>query len=150
MKTITIASFAIGTALICAACNGGSDDSASKTPDTSATATPPAAPATAPATPAATSSAGGATTYATLKPTLDEKCGKCHGQAAGLSVATYASLMKGGKDGPVIKPGDPDGSLLIQYLNGTKKPQMPMRSAPLSADQIKTISDWIKAGAKES
>lgn len=63
-------------------------------------------------------------------------------------------MMKAGEDGPVIVPGDPDQSLMVQVLKGPvpdkKIPQMPMKRAPLSEADQKTISDWIKAGAKES
>ena len=48
-----------------------------------------------------------------------------------------------------IAPGDPDKSLVVQKV-GTSPPcgaRMPI-GQPLTDDQIKKISDWVKAGAK--
>lgn len=133
MKAIALASIAVGGAFLCVAC--GSKTDAPAAPDATAAALPT-----------------GPATYATLTPFLQAHCFSCHGGGAkkgGLSLATYADFMKGGEDGVVIKPGDPDNSMLIMYLQGKKKPQMPMRATPLSDSDIKVFSDWIKAGAKE-
>jgi hypothetical protein len=80
----------------------------------------------------------------------------CHSEVrrrGGLSLANYAGISKGGDDGPVIKAGDPDNSVLIKVLHGPvdspKLPKMPPGKDLAPAD-IQTISDWIKAGAKES
>ena len=35
---------------------------------------------------------------------------------------TVESLLKGSKDGPVVKSGDPDGSLLVQKITKGEKP----------------------------
>jgi len=63
---------------------------------------------------------------------------------AGLNLTTYATAMKGGKDGAVIVPGDPDGSLLIKKQTGTTP-----HFGQLSASELQTVTDWIKAGAPE-
>ena len=50
-------------------------------------------------------------------PILHLRCAACHGrqeQKAGLDLRTVESLLKGSKDGPVLKSSDPDVSLLIQ------------------------------------
>jgi hypothetical protein len=49
----------------------------------------------------------------------------------------------------VVKPGDPEGSLLWQRLNGQGGPAMPPEG-PLNADLLKVIYDWIKQGAKNN
>ena len=50
----------------------------------------------------------------------------------------------------VIVPGKPDASLLVQYLRGLKKPQMPAGGAPLSVDELHLIREWIAAARKKS
>ncbi|GAB4574630.1 MAG: hypothetical protein Kow0077_22170 [Anaerolineae bacterium] len=87
-----------------------------------------------------------ATTYASLQPVLVETCGRCHSgedAPAGLDVSTYETLMAGGEDGPVIAPGDPDASLILQVLNEG-------HFARLDDDQMQLLMDWIAAGAPES
>jgi mono/diheme cytochrome c family protein len=80
-------------------------------------------------------------------------CTVCHGAIEprdGLSLDTYKGMMKGGKDGPVIKPGDPDKSELVRRIKGTKEPRMPFTGPPwLSEAEIDTVVRWIKAGAPE-
>jgi hypothetical protein len=50
-----------------------------------------------------------------------------------------------------VDPGHPENSFLLTKLQGPPLGQgsrMPLTGDPLSADQIKLISDWIAAGAK--
>jgi nitrate/TMAO reductase-like tetraheme cytochrome c subunit len=108
--------------------------------DTTTEATPEAT-AAATAAPAA----GGAPTYdSAIQAIFTGKCSKCHGSAAiaGLNLTTYATALKGGKDGPVIVPGDPANSLLI-------KKQSVQHFGQLSASELQLVTDWIKAGAPE-
>jgi len=74
---------------------------------------------------------------------LQTKCGMCHGASGGLSVASYADLMKGGATGPVITAGDPSASLIIQILEAGGHP------GQLSADELEALKTWILAGAIE-
>jgi nitrate/TMAO reductase-like tetraheme cytochrome c subunit len=96
-------------------------------------------------TPEPSGGASGALTYeATIGPLLTTKCSACHGKAAsgGLTVTSFADLMKGGKDGAVIIPNDSANSLLVKiqsakhYLN-------------LAAAELDLIKQWIDAGAPE-
>jgi mono/diheme cytochrome c family protein len=132
--------------LIAVACsNSGTDTSAN---------------GTAPATPAATTGAtapAGAAGFAAVQPILTANCLGCHGgrgKKGGWSAKTYADVMATADDGAVVVAGDPDKSLLVQVLKGPvttpKVPQMPFGKPALSAADIQTISDWVKAGAKES
>jgi hypothetical protein len=88
-----------------------------------------------------------------IQPLFTANCSPCHitASTAGLSLASYASIMKGGKDGVVIKPGDPDNSLLIQKVKGTATigARMPFGRTPLTDDKIKLLSDWVAQGAKD-
>jgi hypothetical protein len=79
------------------------------------------------------------------------KCQQCHGeklQMANLSVASRASILKGGDHGPSIIPGNAEGSLLYQRITGQVQPLMPMAPLPkLSAEEIAAVKDWINSGA---
>ena len=88
-----------------------------------------------------------------IHPILDANCVSCHGtskSAGGLRLDTYESLMRGGKDGPVIVAHNADKSLLIERVTlPTGTPHaMPAEGRPaLKPDQIKWIRAWIGAGA---
>ena len=69
-------------------------------------------------------------------------CSACHGSLGGLSLSSYADAMKGGTNGVVIVPGDPNASLLVQKMSGTHPKVFS------SADLAKIIA-WIQAGAAE-
>lgn len=95
-----------------------------------------------PAVPAAT---GKPTYQSYVLPLVTAKCSGCHGDlaTAGLNMLTYEGLMKGGKDGAVIVPGDSVNSLLfkIQSAGG--------HFANLTAEELAVIQQWIDAGAPE-
>jgi hypothetical protein len=77
----------------------------------------------------AATAANDATFRAKIQPLLQKHCGSCHSGAAaqsGLSLASLDDLMKGGKHGPAIHPGDSRKSILIQYVRGDKSPRMPL------------------------
>ena len=81
---------------------------------------------------------------ANIGPLLASACGACHGTTAsgGLMVTTYADLMKGGKDGAVIVPGDSSNSLLVKIQSET-------HYANLAAEQLDLVKQWIDSGAPE-
>ena len=64
----------------------------------------------------------------------------------GLSLKTYDDLMKGGKDGQVIAPGDAANSMLVQSIAEGK---MPKRGTKLPQATIDTIAAWVAAGRAE-
>lgn len=88
-----------------------------------------------------------------IYPVLDTKCVSCHGtnkEQGGLRLDSYESLMAGGKDGIVIAPRNPDGSLLLKKV--TLPPSdphfMPAEGRnPLTPDEIARIRAWVLAGA---
>ncbi|SFS11143.1 Planctomycete cytochrome C [Granulicella pectinivorans] len=89
-----------------------------------------------------------------VKPIFDATCARCHGgvnHRGGLNMDTRESLLKGGRDGAVIVPGDPAKSVLITLIRheGPKdEPRnMPPKGDKLSDADIRTIEDWIRAGA---
>lgn len=81
------------------------------------------------------------------------KCMGCHSgpkPAGRFDVSSYAKVMAKSKGGQMIVAGKPEKSALMDYLKGTnKRPLMPMGGKKLPDAQLKLISDWIKAGAKQ-
>src|SRR5437773_2112236 len=87
-----------------------------------------------------------------IRPIVREHCAGCHQPAVKqgeLTLTTYEGFMDGGAKGKVIRPGQPDQSLVIAYLTGAEKPQMPFGQTPLSAAQIDLFRGWIRDGAKD-
>lgn len=64
---------------------------------------------------------------------------------------TRSSMLKGGKDGTVLIPGDPDHSLLVRLIRheGPADDPMPMppKQPKLSDADIAAVAAWVKAGA---
>jgi mono/diheme cytochrome c family protein len=84
----------------------------------------------------------GATYAGAVGPLLTERCGACHGSLAGLTVTDYASLMAGSASGSVIVSGDPDGSRIIEVMQGE-------HYAQLSEVELGLLIEWIANGAPE-
>jgi len=88
----------------------------------------------------------GAPTYAAnIQAVFETRCTACHNAAtatAGLDLSTYAGIMKGGKDGAVILPGDSASSLLVKI-------QSSQHFANLTPEELKLVKQWIEAGAPE-
>jgi WD40 repeat protein/cytochrome c551/c552 len=83
-------------------------------------------------------------------PFLEEHCIACHDdgfETSGLALHDVAAMLKGGRRGPALLPGKPAESPLIQYLKGTKQPQMPPKTS-IPLDQIAVLERWISQGAK--
>lgn len=84
-----------------------------------------------------------------IKPILQTKCYSCHNankQKGGLRMDDSLLLMKGGKEGKVIEPGNPDGSEMIKrlLLPIDNDDHMPPREKPqLTEQQIALIHWWI-------
>ena len=85
-----------------------------------------------------------------VMPIFKASCLSCHKadkKKGKLDMSTYAELMKGGKQGNPVKPGDPAKSLIIEMISG-KEPEMPEKGDKLTDAQVQIISEWIKQGAK--
>jgi hypothetical protein len=86
-----------------------------------------------------------------VRPILSENCLDCHSQdkrKGGLSLASYADVLDGGKDGPIVRPGNGAGSLLIHRLTGVVEPQMPKDGVALTDEEVAVIRLWIDQGAR--
>ena len=89
-----------------------------------------------------------------VKPILETNCGECHmngNKKGALVIDTQAGLKKGGKDGKVIIPGDPENSMFLKLIKheGPEDDPMPMppKKPKMSDADIAVIAAWIKAGA---
>ncbi len=90
-----------------------------------------------------------------IRPILSNHCYACHGpdekrRKGGLRLDSRAGAFAARDDGPVIAPGDPDGSELIQRVTSDDaEERMPPASAgrPLSGEQIATLRRWVRQGA---
>lgn len=76
-------------------------------------------------------------------------CADCHikDSKGGFSMATFASLMKGGENGPVIVPGKPDESKLLKLIESGEMPPEGRGTALLDDDKA-GLREWIANGAK--
>src|SRR5205814_7951984 len=64
-------------------------------------------------------------------------------------VASYATVMKGSVNGPVLVPNKAADSRIVHYLGKTKKPFMPPKDEePLTPQELGVIKLWIDQGAK--
>ena len=86
---------------------------------------------------------------AKIRPILAANCYDCHTDQhmGGLRVDSREALLKGGRTGPAIVPGDPDKSLLIAAVRQTGALKMP-KGGVLRPDEVAALTDWIRAGAK--
>lgn len=86
---------------------------------------------------------------ARIRPVLAQQCFACHtnSKMAGLRLDSRADMLKGGKTGPVIVPGDPDKSLLVAAIRHSGNLAMPKGAVKLTDPQIADMTQWIKDGA---
>src|SRR5262249_61665147 len=83
-----------------------------------------------------------------VRPLLQAKCCRCHGDKghkADLDLRTPAGILKGGESGPVIVPGEPEQRLLYEEVHSGKMP--PGKKDRLSGAEVETLRRWIAAGA---
>ncbi len=89
-----------------------------------------------------------------IRPVLAERCYECHSAAAkkskgGLTLDTRDGVLKGGEAGPVLVPGDPEKSRLIEAVRYHNRDlQMPPKSR-LPAEQVRDLEQWVKLGAPD-
>jgi mono/diheme cytochrome c family protein len=109
-------------------------------------------PAAARLTPTATTlpQAGAVSFSKNVLPIFESICVKCHGGEdtnASLVLKSYADVMQGSENGPVIEPGKSADSLLIQLITEGK---MPKKGPKLLPAQIRIITQWVDAGAPDN
>ena len=88
-----------------------------------------------------------------IAPILERRCVQCHkeGKAKGkLRMDTFEMLVKGGKDGPGIEPGNAAKSRIIERIELPKDDDdhMPPEGKPdIEANEIAVLKWWIDSGA---
>ena len=83
------------------------------------------------------------------------KCFVCHGrttQDAGLDLRSVAGMLKGGKSGPAIIPGQPEKSLLIQRVQRQEMPPPKLQEQfsvrTVDSAEFEKLKQWIAQGAR--
>ncbi len=87
----------------------------------------------------------------TIRPLLAEHCYQCHSRKANpvfaeLRLDSRSDLEKGSDSGPVVVPGKPEESRLVEVVRGTGTLQMPP-TGKLSEDRIAALAKWVEMGA---
>jgi cytochrome c553 len=85
-----------------------------------------------------------------IRPLLTENCFRCHSHEgkhkANLYLDSRTSILKGGDNGPAIKPGETEKSLLVQAIRYTGDIKMP-KNSKLPDQAIADLTAWVKMGA---
>ncbi|MDE0107356.1 MAG: PSD1 and planctomycete cytochrome C domain-containing protein [Bryobacterales bacterium] len=84
-----------------------------------------------------------------VRPVL-ARCYGCHAEnaTAGLRLDSRAGLLKGGRSGPAIEPGDPEGSILLHAIQGIKgRMGMPPAGNRIEPHAVEALEQWIAMGA---
>src|SRR5262245_14453375 len=86
---------------------------------------------------------------AKVRPLLVEHCSRCHGpdkQRGGLRLDSAGALARGGGSGPVVVPGKPDESRLIEAVRYAGDLKMPPKGKLSEAD-VAALVAWVRDGA---
>jgi uncharacterized membrane protein/mono/diheme cytochrome c family protein len=88
-----------------------------------------------------------------IAPIFASRCSACHGgtkKKGGLSLKDAASIVAGGRNGPVILPAKPAESEMLRRLRlptDDDDHMPPLEKPQPTADEIATIEKWVAAGA---
>jgi mono/diheme cytochrome c family protein len=87
-------------------------------------------------------------TYKDVAPIFQSRCVICHtgpGASYDLRLGSLEDLLKGSKNGVVVKGGNPQESELILRIKGISQPRMPLTGPPfLSDEETSLIEKWIE------
>jgi len=88
-----------------------------------------------------------------IRPALVAECYECHDarkQKGDLRLDHRAAMLKGGETGPLLVPGNPDKSLLIQSITHEHEDlKMPKKRPKLDARIIADFKEWVRRGAPD-
>ena len=97
---------------------------------------------------------GAPITHHDIVPLILLHCTVCHGQRlqeGGLDLRTRASMLKGGKSGPALIPGDPEKSLMVQRIRSQEMPppgrEVEASVRRMSDSSLQRLIQWIAQGA---
>ena len=89
----------------------------------------------------------------TVQPLLEARCLSCHGekkQKGKLRLDAREAWLKGGENGKIVEEGHPEKSSVVPAIKWESKDEdmnmPPKKDKKLSAEQVKVIEEWIKAG----
>ena len=88
-----------------------------------------------------------------ILPIFRNICLNCHNpdkKKGGLDLSSFQAALAGSDGGPVLNPGDPDGSKLYRVLMHTEEPTMPPKRDKLPDKELNLIKLWIAGGALET
>ena len=91
-----------------------------------------------------------------VAPLFETRCAACHGekrQKSDLRLDSFANLLRGGKHGAVIRPGDVKNSELAARISlpaSDDRAMPPSGKTPLTEDEKTVIKLWIAHGASGS
>ena len=60
---------------------------------------------------------------------------------------TKEDFLKGGEDGKIVEPGNPDKSMIIKAIRWEDEDTKMPPKKKLSDEQIKNFEEWVKRGA---
>jgi hypothetical protein len=89
-----------------------------------------------------------------IRPILAEHCFTCHSEGAvklrgNLLLESREGVVKGGNGGPVIVPGEPDDSRLIQAIRWADPAFRMPPQKQLTPEQIEKLEQWVTMGAPD-
>ena len=83
-----------------------------------------------------------------IRPLLSRNCFECHGEkekpGGGVRLDSRAAILRGGESGPVVTPGKPAESLLIDAVRYRSVEMPPQGKLP--DDQIAKLARWVEMG----
>ncbi|HEX4146778.1 MAG TPA: PSD1 and planctomycete cytochrome C domain-containing protein [Pirellulales bacterium] len=83
-----------------------------------------------------------------IRPLLARNCFECHGEnekpSGGVRLDSRAAILRGGESGPVVAPGKPDESLLIEAVR-YRSVEMPPKGK-LPDEQVAKLVRWVEMG----
>ena len=84
-----------------------------------------------------------------IRPLLAKHCFTCHTTArlGGLEMKSRKSMLQGGNSGPVILPGRPEESILIQAVRHTHDRLKMPPQGKLDENEIADLVTWVREGA---
>ena len=93
-----------------------------------------------------------------VQPILAKNCSECHApgkpgfEASGFDTTSHQNLMKGGKFGALVKPGDAFTSAFNMLVEGRAHPsiQMPHGREKLPDRDIEILKIWVNEGARNN